>query len=414
MLGAGVVGTTSAYYLNKAGHDVVVVDRQPEAGLETSFANGGQIAAAHADPWASPSTPLKALKWLGKKDAPLLFHYMRYDPALWSWCFQFLMNCTRHRTDINTERTLRIALYSRQCLKELRKDIGLSYDQREEGILHFYRDVKEYEQAVKAAETMRKYGLDRKILSPQECVNTEKTLHRIENDLIGGIYSADDESGDAHKFTKKLASKCVEAGVEFLFDHTIEELNVESQSIKSVKTDQGLLKADAYVLAMGSYSPQLVRPHGLKLPIYPAKGYSVTLDLTQPDNAPSVSLTDDEFKLVYSRLGNRLRIAGTAELGGYNTDINKDRAQFILDKALELFTDCSSQKEAEFWSGLRPKTPDSVPILGACKINQLYLNTGHGTLGWTMSCATGRIIADLISGKKPQVDLNGLSIERFG
>jgi len=413
VLGAGVVGTTSAYYLNKAGHDVVVVDRQPEAGLETSFANGGQIAAAHADPWASPATPLKALKWLGKKDAPLLFHYMRYDPALWSWCFQFLMNCTKHRTDINTERTLRVALYSRQCLKELREDIDLSYDQREEGILHFYRDVKEYELAVKAAATMRKYGLDRKILSPQECVNKEKLLDRIEKDLVGGIYSAEDESGDAHKFTQKLAAKCVKAGVEFLFEHTIEELNVEAQSVVSVKTDKGLLKADAYVLAMGSYSPQLVRPHGLKLPIYPAKGYSVTLDLINPATAPTVSLTDDEFKLVYSRLGNRLRIAGTAELGGYNTAINKVRAQFILDKALELFPDCSNPKEAEFWSGLRPKTPDSVPILGTCKIDHLFLNTGHGTLGWTMSCATGKTIADLISGKTPQMNLDGLSIKRF-
>jgi len=413
VLGAGVVGTTSAYYLNKAGHDVVIVDRQAQAGMETSFANGGQVAAAHADPWASPATPLKALKWLSKKDAPLLFHFLRYDPALWSWCLRFLMNCRQERTDINTERTLRVALYSRTCFKELRHELDLDYDHRGEGILHFYRDQKEFDLAIKAAETMRKHGLDRKILSPEECVKTERTLHSIKQDLIGGIFSEDDESGDAYKFTKNLAQKCKENGVEFLYNHNVESLNVDKQTVQSVQTDRALLKADAYVLAMGSFSPQLVKPHGLHLPIYPAKGYSVTLDLEKPDHAPTVSLTDDEFKLVYSRLGNRLRIAGTAELGGYGTDVNLRRARSIQKKAFELFPDCTTATEGEFWAGLRPKTPDSVPILGKCKINRLYLNTGHGTLGWTMSCGTGKIIADIISEKKTQIDLEGLSIERF-
>lgn len=413
VLGAGVVGVTTAYYLKKAGHDVVVIERQAKAGMETSFANGGQIAAAHADPWASPATPLKALKWLGKKDAPLLFHYLRFDPALWSWCYQFLKNCTHKRTDMNTERTLRVALYSRKCLKELRKDLGLCYDQREEGILHFYRNEKEFDLAITAAQTMRKYGLDRKILSVQECLETESALSTVKNDLVGGIYSSEDESGDAHLFTQNLTEKCVEEGVEFLFNHKIEALNISDSKVLSVQTDKGKIKADSYVLCMGSYSPFLMRPHGVHLPIYPAKGYSVTLDLQQPDKAPTVSLTDDEFKLVYSRFGDRLRIAGTAELGGYSSAINERRARLILKKALELFPECCDGGNPQFWAGLRPKTPDSVPILGECKINSLFLNTGHGTLGWTMSCATAKIITDMISGREPEIDLNGLSLDRF-
>ncbi len=413
VLGAGVVGTTTAFYLEKAGHEVVVVDRQNTAAMETSFANGGQIAAAHADPWASPATPWKALKWLGKKDAPLLFHFLRYDPALWAWCLKFLTNCTSQRTDINTERTLRVALHSRECLKELRSEMNLSYDQREEGILHFYRDPKEYELAIKAAGTMRKYGLDRKVLSPAECVSLEPNLQGIESDLQGGIYSLDDESGDAHKFTQAIAHSAETHGVEFLYNQTIQDLIVENGNLKGVKTDRGILKADAYVLCLGSFSALLLKKHGINLPIYPAKGYSITLPLSNPEKAPTVSLTDDEYKLVFSRLGNRLRVAGTAELGGYGTEINDLRAKFILDKVLEIFPECGSRENVDFWAGLRPKTPDSVPIIGKSPIESLYLNTGHGTLGWTMSCGSAQILSDLVSKKATKINLEGLSLDRF-
>ncbi len=413
VLGAGVVGTTTAFYLEKAGHEVVVLDRQNAPGMETSFANGGQIAAAHADPWASPATPWKALKWLGKKDAPLLFHYLRFDPKLWAWCIKFLANCTEHKTEINTERTLRVALHSRKCLKELRKEIELDYDHREEGILHFYRNNKEYDLAVKAAETMRKYGLDRKVLSPQECVTTEPALSHVKEELVGGIYSANDESGDAHKFTQQLGAVCRQSGVEFKFNQNIQEIVVENGKVVGVKTDQGLIKADAYVVCLGSYSPFLLRPHGIKLPIYPAKGYSVTIPVKKDAHAPTVSLTDDEFKLVFSRYNDRLRVAGTAELGGYSTDVNMLRSRFILNKTLDLFPDLRGTHDVSYWAGLRPKTPDSVPILGKTSIDSLYLNTGHGTLGWTMSCGSAQVIADLISAKTPQIELSGLGYERF-
>lgn len=413
VLGAGVVGTTTAFYLQKAGHEVTVLDRQEKSAMETSFANGGQIAAAHADPWASPATPLKALKWLGKKDAPLLFHFLRLDPDLWKWCYQFLRNCTSGRTDINTERTLRVALHSRKCLKELRRELNLSYDQREEGILHFYRDPQEFDQAIKAAHTMRKYGLDRKVLNPDECVACEPAMGHVKDQLVGGIYSNDDESGDARKFTQAIEASAKLNGVSFEFGHDIKRLNVDQGKVQSVDTDKGQFQADAYVVCMGSFSPFLLKEHGIKLPIYPARGYSITLPLQKPEKAPTVSLTDDEFKLVFSRLGDRLRVAGTAELGGYSMEVNDLRANFILDKTLELFPGAGERDDVEFWAGLRPKTPDSVPILGPTHIDSLYLNTGHGTLGWTMSCGSAQVMSDIISAKTPEISLSGLSYDRF-
>ncbi|MDV7338811.1 D-amino acid dehydrogenase [Terasakiella sp. A23] len=413
VLGAGVVGTTTAFYLERAGHEVVVIDRQNSPAMETSYANGGQIAAAHADPWASPSTPMKALKWMGKKDAPLLFHFMRLDPSLWSWCYKFLKNCTTDRTVVNTERTLRVALHSRECLKKIRKEIDLDYNHREEGILHFYRNQKEFDQAVTAASTMREFGLDRKVLSPAECVEKEGALSSVSSELVGGIYSADDESGDAHQFTQQIGASCRQNGVEFLTDHTILSLEMDKGKITGVKTDKGVITADRYVVCMGSFSAPFLKSYGINLPIYPAKGYSITLPLTKPDAAPTVSLTDDEFKLVFSRLGNNLRVAGTAELGGYNTDINQIRSRFILNKTLELFPGCGDPEDVEFWAGLRPKTPDSVPIIGKTAIDSLYLNTGHGTLGWTMSCGSAQIISDIISEKPTQIELSGLGLDRF-
>ncbi|WP_417797829.1 D-amino acid dehydrogenase [Terasakiella pusilla] len=413
VLGAGVVGVTTAFYLQKAGHEVVIVDRQNEPGMETSYANGGQIAAAHADPWASPATPLKALKWLGQKEAPLLFHFLRADPALWSWGLQFLRNCTAKRTEVNTERTLRVALHSRNCLKDVRKEIALDYDCREEGILHFYRNPKEFDLAIEAAETMRRHGLDRKILTPQECVEKEQALSGVKDDLQGGIFSDEDESGDAHRFTQQLGAYCRQQGVEFATNHTIDSLIVENGKVTGVQTDKGVLSGDAYVMCMGSFSAPFLRPYGIKLPIYPAKGYSITLPLSHPERAPSVSLTDDEFKLVFSRLGDRLRVAGTAELGGYSTEVDEVRSRFILRKTLELFPACGEPDDVEFWAGLRPKTPDSVPIIGKSPLDSLYLNTGHGTLGWTMSCGSAQVIADVISGKTTQIPLSGLEYSRF-
>ncbi len=412
VMGAGVIGATSAYYLARDGHEVTVIERRSGPGLETSFANGGQIAASHAEPWANPATPLKALKWLGKKDAPLLFR-LRFDAALWSWTLRFLANCTAARSRVNTERTLRVALYSRACLKELRGQTGIEYDQQTRGVLHFYREVREYDRACHGAERMNALGCARRPVTAAECAAIEPALAHMKDQLAGGIFSPDDESGDAYLFTSRLAARAAGLGATFRYGVDIRRLNHEGGRITGIETDKGTLTADACVLALGPYSASLTKPLGLSLPIYPAKGYSVTLAVKDAAKAPLVSLTDDEHKLVISRLGERLRVAGTAEFSGYDTSINRDRARPILDAAISLFPGAGDPGKAEFWAGLRPKTPDSVPLIGRTPFAGLYLNTGHGTLGWTMAAGSGRIVADLIGGREPDISLDGLGQERF-
>ncbi|MCW5679304.1 MAG: D-amino acid dehydrogenase [Rhodospirillales bacterium] len=412
VLGAGVVGVATAYFLARSGHEVIVVDRQAEAGLETSFANGGQISANHATPWATPGTPWKAVKWLGRRDAPLLLH-LRADLALWSWCLRFLGNCTNQRMRINTERALRVAVYSRAQLAEVREQTGIQYDQLQRGILHFYRDPEEYGSALPQVDLMNRYGCSRHIVSPKECLEIEPALTAIGDDLVGGIFSPDDESGDAFAFTHELARICHEIGVSFRFDTAIRALVRDGDRITGVDCDGERLRADAYVVAMGSYSPLLLKPLGIRLPVVPAKGYSATLPLTRPEAAPVVSLIDDEFKMVYSRLGNRLRIAGTAEFAGYDLSLDDRRARFILGKALEIFPDCGDAEQAALWTGLRPSTPDGVPVMGRTPISNLFVNTGHGTLGWTMACGAGRLVADVIGGVTPAIPLDGTGIDRF-
>ncbi len=412
VLGAGVIGVTSAYYLARAGHDVTVLDRGPGAGRETSFANGGQLSSSHASPWAGPSAPAQALKWLGRTDAPLLFK-LRADPALWSWSLRFLANCPPRRFRTNTERALRMALYSRQALKELRAETNIVYDQLCRGILHFFRDGKSFAKAGRQADFMAALGCPQRILDRDECLALEPALAGTHETIAGGIYSPEDESGDAYLFTTALAARCRDMGVRFRFGTTIKQFRSENGRITGVKTDKGDLKGENYVLALGSFSPLLARPLGLNLPIYPAKGYSVTLPMENPGKGPQVSLTDDALKLVYSRLGGRLRIAGTAEFTGYDVSLDPSRMKPILNAALKLFPGCADPSQAAYWTGLRPLTPDSVPIIGATPYANLYLNTGHGTLGWTMACGSGRVLADLIANKRPGIDLNGLGLERF-
>lgn len=413
VLGAGVVGVAAAWYLAKAGHVVTVLDRQPGAGLETSYANGGQIAASHAEPWANPATPLKAVKWLGREDAPLVFRWRRWDPALWAWGLRFLANCTEGRARANTERTLRVALYSRAQLGLLRAETGIAYDQRCEGILHVYRDAAEFAQARRAAAVMARHGLDRRDCTPDDCVRIEPALADVRHELAGGLFSPDDESGDAHRFTTALAALAAGRGVAFRHGVSIRGLRAEAGRITGVETDQGVVAADAYVLALGSFSGPVARSVGLDLPVYPAKGYSATIAVTDPAAAPTVSITDDENKLVFSRLGERLRIAGTAELAGWDRTMTRGRAEVVVRKARALFPRAGDYATAELWAGLRPVTPDSVPILGRSPFANLFLDTGHGTLGWTMSCGSGRVIADLVSGRRPEIDMDGLGLERF-
>lgn len=415
VLGAGVVGVTTAYWLAKAGHAVVVLDRQLGPGLETSFANGGQISASHADPWAGPATPLKALKWLGREDAPLIIR-PRLDFAMFGWCLRFLANCTAARNRVNTERILRVAVYGRKCLAQIRADTGIRYDEAERGILHVYSDAKEFEAAVPKAALMTRYGCIREVLDVEGCVAREPALMDSRAKLVGGTYSPDDESGDAYKFTARLADICRGMGVKFRYATQVRRLIAHRDHLIGVVTDGGTLNADDYdlfVLAMGSYSPLVLRPLGVRLPVYPAKGYSVTIPTDGSDGVPHVAIIDDERKIVYSRLGDRLRVAGTAELAGYDTTLSGARAHSILTAAMDLFPRCGDPSRAEFWAGLRPTTPDSVPVIGRTRFDNLLINTGHGTLGWTMCAGAGRLIAALASGKQPDVDLEGLGIDRF-
>ncbi len=413
VLGAGVVGVATAWSLLRAGHEVSVVERQPGPALETSFANGGQISANHATPWATPQTPMKVLKWMGREESPLLFR-LRLDPALWSWGLRFLKNCTADATRANTEAALRIALYSRDRLKALCRETDIDYQRLERGILHIYRNQAEYDAAVPQAGLMTELGCNREVMTVAQCLELEPALSQCADTLVGGIFSPDDESGDAYAFTKALADKCAEAGAEFHYETPIDALAAGGDKVLGVDTPTGRMTADAYVVCLGSYGPRLLRPIGIDIPVYPVKGYSVTIPVTERASAPVVSLIDDEYKMVYSRLGDRLRVAGTAELTGWDSAMNERRARAILNRAMTLFPECGNPGAAEFWAGLRPMAPDSRPVIGPTPVSNLYLNTGHGALGWTMACGSGQAIADLIDGSEPGIDLSGLGLERFG
>lgn len=408
VLGAGVVGTTSAWFLHKEGFDVTVIDRQPAAGMETSFANGGQISVSHAEPWANPGAPKKVLKWLMKEDAPLLFR-LRADSRQWRWGMQFLRECTPERTRHNIIQMVNLGTFSRSTLQELRAETGVEYNCLTKGILHFYTNAKEFEDAMGPAEIMREFGCDRKVIDTNKAIELEPALASIKNRIAGATYTEADESGDAHKFTQNLAKHAASKGVEFKYGTTILGLDMEGGEISGVRVrgEDGqvqVLKADKYVLCMGSYSPMLVKDLGVDLLIYPAKGYSATMQILDPSKAPQVSLTDDEYKLVFSRLGDRLRIAGTAELNGYSTELNEVRCKAITRRVMELFPGMANPEDAVYWTGLRPATPSNVPYIGRSKIPNLYLNTGHGTLGWTHSCGSARSIAAIMNGKQPDLD----------
>jgi D-amino-acid dehydrogenase len=414
VLGAGVVGVATAYYLARAGHEVVVLDRREGVALETSFANGGQISANHTTPWATPGTPRKALRWIGRTDAPLLFH-LRFDPALVSWLARFLANCTAERMRANIRRAMRLALYSRRELLRLRERESLEYDQVTRGILHVFRSSADFDEALPQVELMNRMGCIRHVIDVEEAVAIEPALVPVKASLVGGIYSPDDESGDAYKFTKALAGICEDLGAGFRFATPVRGLIAEGGRIAGVDAGADRLEADAYVVSVGSYSPLLLKSAGIRLPVYPAKGYSVTIPVGgDGSGAPTVSLIDDEVKMVYSRLGNRLRAAGTAEFAGYDDSVNEARARFLLAKAMSLFPHCGDPAQAEFWAGLRPSTPDGSPVIGRTRYPNLFLNTGHGTLGWTMACGSGRIVSDLVSGIEPEMEVEELSIARFG
>lgn len=406
VLGSGIIGTATAWWLSQAGHEVVVVDRQLQAGMETSRANGAQISVSYAEPWANPQVFGKLLKWLGRDDAPLSFK-PQADLRQWLWGLMFLRECFPSRVSRNVSALVSMVEYSRRTLQEMRRDLGIAYDHQERGILNFYRSGAEFEQSQKLAEIMRDYGVDRRIVSADEVTTIEPALAPSRHAIVGGDYTPEDESGDAFLFTQELARRAAAAGVEFRYGTQLSRFigvggRVEAAELIDANGEYELLRADAYVAALGSHTPAYVTPLGVRCPVYPAKGYSATFDIVDADAAPFVSLTDSEHKVVYTRLGSRLRMAGTAELGGYSRALNTARCEQMSRLARELFPSALDFDNVRYWSGLRPATPSNVPLIGRTRISNLYLNTGHGTLGWTMGVGSGKALADLISGHRPE------------
>jgi len=436
VLGAGVVGVTTAWYLQKAGYQVTVIERESAAGMQTSFANGGQISVSHATPWANPKTPIKALKWLFREDAPLLYR-LRADKAQLKWAMQFLKECRADRADANLVQMLHLGLYSRAALQQLRRSIDIEYEQQTRGIMHFYTSQAEFDAAVAPTERMQELGCERHFIDVNTAASLEPALYPIAHKLIGATYTSRDESGNAHLFTQRLAAKCKQAGVNFLYDTDIVALNADAHSqrphvhsitIRPAGENAQTFSADSFVIALGSYSVPLTKPLNIDLPIFPAKGYSATYRVNPraPHLAPFVSLIDDEYKLVMSRLGDKLRVAGTAEFNGYNMDLNMTRCKAITERVQQIFPKGIIASSAEYWTGLRPMTPSNVPLIGRAHLGQvrhgsqnsaatfdnLWLNTGHGTLGWTHACGSAKAISLLIQNEMPKVQFDFVGIDK--
>jgi len=399
-----------AWYLAAAGHEVTVVDRRAEPGLETSFANGGQISASHAEPWAKPEIVPKILRWLGREDAPLLFR-PRLDWAQWRWGLGFLRESLPGRFEKNVKTLAGLAVYSRECLRSLRNRTGIRYDELARGILHFCTSERDFEALAHHADAMKGAGIERELKSAAECVAIEPALAHSLSPVVGGVFLRDDESGDARKFTLALAERARAKGVRFDLGRNVEAIEAEAGRVAGVRAGGERLRADAYVVSLGSYSPLLLNPLGIRIPVYPLKGYSITLPLEgdAARSAPTVSLTDEAHKIVLSRLGDRLRAAGTAELTGYDTRINAVRCDALLARVRHLFPALAKVEPSDRWAGLRPATPDNVPVIGRTRLANLFLNTGHGTLGWTLACGSGRALADLVSGRQPDVEFRFLA-----
>ena len=413
VLGSGVIGTTTAYYLAKAGHEVTVVDRQPAAGLETSFANAGEVSPGYASPWAGPGVPAKAVKWLLMQHSPLVVR-PKLDPAQWRWMFQMLANCNWDSYQRNKGRMVRLAEYSRDCLIQLRADTGIAYDERTQGTLQVFRTQKQLDGAQGDIAVLKEYGVPYELLDAQGCVRAEPALARVKDKIVGGLRLPNDETGDCFKFTQRLAEMATALGVQFKQNVKIERLAYEGDRITGVVTSEGTLAADTYVLALGSYSPLMLRELGIRIPVYPVKGYSITVPIVDAAGAPESTVMDETFKVAITRLGDRIRVGGTAELAGYDLTLHQARRDTLEHSVTSLFPGGGDVSRSEFWCGLRPMTPDGTPVVGPTQYRNLLLNTGHGTLGWTMACGSGQLMADLISGRQPAISLEGLFMDRYG
>lgn len=411
VLGAGVVGVTSAYQLARAGHEVTVVDRQEGPALETSFANAGEVSFGYCSPWAAPGIPLKAMKWLFMEHAPLILR-PKMDTAMLSWMAQMLRNCTSQRYALNKSRMLRIADYARVSLADVRNETGIAYDERMQGTLQLFRTQQQLDASAKDVKALAADGVPYEVLDPEGCIRVEPALRHVREKIVGGLLTPNDETGDCFKFTNALALKAAELGVTFVYGTNIKALDVEGGTVRGVVTDRETLRADAVVVALGSYSPLLVKQFDIKLPVYPVKGYSLTIPIVDASRAPESTVMDETYKIAITRLGDRIRVGGMAEISGYTNDLGQKRRATLEHSVTDLFPGGDIGK-ADFWSGLRPMTPDGTPVIGPTKVKGMFLNTGHGTLGWTMSCGSAKLISDLVSGRKPEIDATDLAVSRY-
>lgn len=413
ILGSGVVGVTSAYYLAQKGHEVTVLDRQPAAGMETSFANAGQVSPGYSAPWAGPGIPLKAMKWLMMHHSPLVIR-PGLDPRLYFWLAKMLANCTEAAYRRNKARMVRLAEFSRDALRELRAETGIAYDERAKGTLQLFRTHKQLDHVGDDTVVLDAHNVPYEVLDVTGCIAVEPALARVREKFVGGLRLPGDETGDAHLFTQRLAAIAQKRGVSFRYGVSVEHLRAEGGRITGAALEGGeLLTADLYVAAMGSYTPALLKPLGIDLPIYPVKGYSLTLPITDPAAAPESTVMDETYKIAITRLGDRIRVGGTAELAGFSLDLPESRRQTLAFSVGDLFPDGGDLSKATFWTGLRPMTPDGTPIVGPTAYGNLYTNTGHGTLGWTMACGSGRVLADLIGGQAPDIASDDFAVSRY-
>jgi len=411
VLGAGVIGVSSAYYLARAGHEVTVLECLPGPALETSFANAGQISFGYSSPWAAPGVPLKAIKWMFAKHPPLSIRPDGSFFQLW-WMYQMWRNCDARRYAINKERMIRMSEYSRDCLAALRQETGIEYEGRRRGTLQVFRTQQQLDHVDKDIDVLREAGVTYRLLSREELVSVEPGLASSKHRLSGGLHLPDDETGDCHLFTTRLAALTENMGVSFRYGVTIDSLLANSAGVSGVRCNGETLTADAYVVALGAWSTRLLRP-SLRLPVYPMKGYSITVPVGDQERAPVSTLLDETYKIAVTRFDNRIRVGGMAEIKGFDKRLDP-RRQSTLETVLDdLFPGGRQPGEVSFWTGLRPKTPDSTPIIGATSVPRLYLNTGHGTLGWTMSCGSGQLLADLVSGKPTAIRSDDLAIGRY-
>jgi D-amino-acid dehydrogenase len=413
VLGGGVIGVTAAYFLAKAGHEVELVDRQSGPALETSFANAGEVSPGYSAPWAGPGVPVKAIKWMLMQHSPLVI-WPLLDPAMWRWGAQMLANCTAKAYALNKSRMVPIAEYSRDVMKALRAETGIAYDDRAQGTLQLFRTQKQLDGIGGDVEVLKQYGVPFEVLDREGFCRVEPALKLTQEKFVGALRLPGDETGDCFKFTNRLAEMAAALGVQFRWNTRIDALQVGGGAITGVHTDAGLLRADKVVLALGSYSPKLLEPVGIRIPVYPVKGYSITVPITDAQYAPESTIMDETHKVAVTRLGDRIRVGGTAELAGYSLNLREPRRGTLEHVVTDLFPRGGDVKQASFWCGLRPMTPDGTPIVGPTPVKDLLLATGHGTLGWTMACGTGRVIADLVSGRQPDIDVAALAMSRYG